>query len=59
MSVGVRSALDLNLLDQQDLRAYIINAHHCLLKAVDKLMLDLHQEPSKIERRSRGFLGIS
>jgi hypothetical protein len=50
---------DLDLFDQQDLRTYSTNAHHCLLKAVDKLMLDLNQDPSKIERKSRGFLGIS
>jgi hypothetical protein len=49
----------LDLFDQQDLRAYATNAHHCLLKAVEKLMVDLHQDPSKIDRKSRGFLGIS
>jgi len=50
---------DLDLFDQQDLRAYTTNAHHCLLKAVDKLMLGSNQDPSKIDRKSRGFLGIS
>lgn len=50
---------DLDLFDQQDLRAYATNAHHCLLKAVEKLMIALNQDPSKIERKSRGFLGIS
>lgn len=54
-----RGGLDLDLFDEQDLRAYVTNAHHCLLKAVDKLMLELHQDPTKIERKSRGFLGIS
>jgi len=49
----------MDLFDQQDLRAYVTNAHHCLLKAVEKLMLDLGQDPSKLERKSRGFLGIS
>jgi hypothetical protein len=49
----------LDLFDEQDLRAYATNAHHCLLEAVDKLLLDLHQDPSKIDRKSRGFLGIS
>jgi hypothetical protein len=51
--------LDLDLFDEQDLRAYVTNSHHCLLEAVEKLMVDLHQDPSKIERKSRGFLGIS
>jgi len=41
------------------LRAYVTNAHHCLLEAVEKLMVDLNQDPAKIERKSRGFLGIS
>jgi hypothetical protein len=50
---------DLNLFDQQDLRAYATNAHHCLMKAVEKLMVELHQDSSKIDRKSRGFLGIS
>ncbi len=50
---------DLDLFDQQDLRVYTTNAHHCLLKAVEKLMADLHQDISKIDRKSRGFLGIS
>lgn len=54
-----RGGLDLDLFDEQDLRAYVTNAHHCLLAAVEKLMVDLNQDPSKIERRSRGFLGIS
>lgn len=50
---------ELDLFDQQDLRAYTTNAHRCLLKAVDALMLSMAQDPSKIDRRSRGFLGIS
>lgn len=50
---------ELDLFDQQDLRAYTTNAHRCLLKAVDALMLSLAQDPSRIDRRSRGFLGIS
>jgi len=41
------------------LRAYTTNAHHCLIKAVEKLMTNLNQDTSKIDRKSRGFLGIS
>jgi len=59
MAKEKRGGLDLDLFDEQDLRAYTTNAHHCLLEAVEKLMLDLHQDPSKIDRKSRGFLGIS
>ncbi len=50
---------ELDLFDQQDLRAYVTVAHHSLLSAVDTLMLSLSQDPSKIDRRSKGFLGIS
>lgn len=50
---------DLDLFDQQDLRVYTTNAHHCLMKAVEKMMLGLGQDPSKIDRKSKGFLGIS
>jgi len=50
---------NLDFFDEQDLRAYVTNAHKCLQKAVDKLMLEFNQDPSKIDRKSRGFLGIS
>jgi hypothetical protein len=49
----------LDLFDEQDLRAYVTNAHHSLLKAVENLMLDLKQDPSAIDRKSKGFLGVS
>lgn len=54
-----RGGLDLDLFYTQDLRTYVTNAHHCLLDSVDKLMVSLNQDPSKLERKSRGFLGIS
>ncbi len=50
---------ELDLFDQQDLRAFTTVAHHSVLKAVDALMLNLQQDPNKLERKSRGFLGIS
>jgi hypothetical protein len=59
---GARKAVgldELNLFNKQDLTAYVTCVHHCLLEAVDKLMLDLNQDPLKIDRKSRGFLGIS
>lgn len=59
---GTRKAIgldELNLFNKQDLTAYVTCVHHCLLEAVEKLMLDLNQDPSKIDRKSRGFLGIS
>lgn len=54
-----RFTMDLDLFDWQDLTAYVTNAHHCLIEAVEKLMLEMGQDPSKIDRKSRGFLGIS
>ena len=53
------SLSDLDLFDQQDFTAHTTNCHHCLLKAVEKQMLALNQDFSKIEKKSRGFLGIS
>jgi len=52
-------ALHLNIFQQQDLTAFATVVHHCLLRAIDKLMLGKGQDPSKIDRKSRGFLGIS
>jgi len=49
----------LDLFQQQDLTAYATVIHHCLLKALEKLMSGLGQDISKIDRKSRGFLGIS
>lgn len=50
---------ELDLFEQQDLTAYATVCHHSALKAAEKLMLALDQDPSKIERKSRGFLGLS
>ena len=50
---------ELDLFDLQDLTVFKTNAHQCMLNAVDKLMLSLGQDPTKIERKSRGFVGIS
>jgi len=50
---------DLNLFDRQDVTAYTTNVHRCFQEAVDAVILDLKQDPSKIDRKSRGFLGIS
>lgn len=50
---------DLDLFDQQDLRAYASNAHHCMLRAVELLMVSLNQDPNTLNRKSSGFLGVS
>ncbi len=49
----------LDLFDHQDLTAYTTICHHSTLDAVEKLMMTLNQDPSKIDRKSKGFLGIS
>ena len=54
-----RKLQDLDLFDLQDLSAFVTVCHHSVLSAVEKLMISLNQDPSKIDRRSRGFLGIS
>ena len=65
VSLIVRSAStqkdisDLDVFDQQDLRAYVTNAHNCMRKAVEKIMFDSGQDPSKVDWKSKGFLGIS
>jgi hypothetical protein len=52
-------SLNLDLFQQQDLNAYATVVHHCLIKAIEKMMSGLGQDSSKIDRKSRGFLGIS
>jgi len=61
LTLGIvkRSFRELDLFDLEDLRAFATNCHHSLLKAVEEQMLSLNQDPSRIERRSRGFLGVS
>jgi len=54
-----KTITDLDVFDLQDLTAYNTVCHHSVLSAVEKLMLSLNQDTSKIERKSRGFLGIS
>jgi hypothetical protein len=52
-------SFNLDLFQQQDLNAYATVVHHCLIKAIEKIMSGLGQDISKIDRKSRGFLGIS
>lgn len=52
-------SLSLDLFKQQDLNAYATVVHHCLIEALEKVMSGLGQDTSKIDRKSRGFLGIS
>lgn len=50
---------ELNLFDEMDLRAYVTNAHHCLLESVEKLSKAKGIEPPKMDKQSQGFLGIN
>ena len=50
---------ELDLFDLQDLRAFNTVCHHAVLSAVEALMKNLKQDTSKIDRSTRGFLGIS
>jgi hypothetical protein len=59
VSLIPQTLADIDLFDQQDLRAYAANAHHCMLRTVEELMAKLHQDPSKLEKKSSGFLGVA
>jgi len=48
-----------NIFMEEELTAYTTLIHHSVLDAVENLMSDLGQDASKIDRRSKGFLGIS
>jgi hypothetical protein len=54
-----RLAMGRDILVEEELNAYVTCVHHCLLKAVDELMTNLGQDPSTIDRKSKGFLGVS
>lgn len=49
----------LDLFDRQDLTAYATICHYSTISAVEKQMKALNQDTSKINRKSKGFLGIS
>lgn len=59
---GVREADFLsapkNILVHQDLRAWVTVVHHAVLDAVEALMGQLGQDPSRIRRESKGFLEV-
>ncbi len=50
---------ELDLFEQQDLRAYATVCHHATVKAVEKTMQELDQDTTRINRESKGFLGVS
>jgi len=48
----------LDLFNLQDLRAFASVCHISTINAVENLMIDLDQDTSKINRKTKGFLGI-
>ena len=52
-------SLNLDIFQQQDLNAYATVVHHCMLKAIEKMMSGKGQDTTQIDRKSKGFLGIS
>jgi len=52
-------SFSLDVFQLEDLTAYVTSVHHRVLKAVDSVMRESGQDPSKIDRKSRGFLGVS
>lgn len=60
MAVGTELGLSfaLDIFAQQDLRAYVTVAHHCLLGAVEMVMDELGQDTATINRKSKGFLEV-
>ena len=51
--------VQLDLFDEQDLRAYVTAVHHCFTDSVVDLVSSLGQDTSRVDRSSKGFLGIS
>jgi hypothetical protein len=50
---------ELNLFNKQDLTAYVTCVHQCMQEAVEQMMSGKGMDASKIDRRTKGFLGIS
>ena len=50
---------NMNLFDREEATAYITTVHHAVLEAVADIMKGLNQDPSKIDRRTKGFLNIT
>jgi hypothetical protein len=59
VSLVPKTLSDIDFFDQQDLGAYVSNAHHCTLRTVQELMEYLQQDPSKLNTTSKGFFTVS
>jgi len=59
LASGIALSFMMDVFEYEDLNAYVTSVHHALLGAVDTVMREVGQDPSKIDRKSRGFLGVS
>jgi hypothetical protein len=50
---------ELDVFDQQDLTAYVTVGHHSVLDSVEELMRQRNLDVGRLDRKSRGMLGIS
>jgi hypothetical protein len=52
-------SFNLDIFDNQDLRAYVTSVHRCAVKqAVEQVGTDLNQDTSKFDWKSKGFLQV-
>lgn len=53
------ATLGLDVFDEQELKSFVSNAHHCLIQSVEDMARKRDLDTSGIDTRSKGFLGIS
>jgi len=58
VSIGTSFLEKLDIFNLMDLRAFASLCHSSTVKAVENLMISLDQDPSKLNRKTKGFLGI-
>lgn len=51
--------LSLDFFEEEDLRGYVTAVHHCFIQAVVELLTTLGQDDDRLDRTSKGFLGVS
>ena len=59
MRIGASFLEDLDVFNLMDLRAFALLCHLSAINAVENLMISLGQDTSKLNRRTKGFLGIA
>jgi hypothetical protein len=51
-------SMNMNIFNQQDLRAFVTIANHCFRQALDQLYQELKITPVGLDTRSTGFLSV-